>query len=156
MSSKSTALSYDIVFEKEIYGKKMTGRPRPAAGRRSRAKSESKALLLVSVLSVFLIACMLVVQVGICADISRIEKKRSALLKRIEIENQNVQALKVKFAELSNPQRIRLIAEKDLQMHEATEIVFISIKEIKGEGKDQIVLKTTSSVLLAEQKSEMR
>jgi hypothetical protein len=99
---------------------------------------------------------MLAVQVGICADISRIEKERSAFLNRIEVEKQDVQLLKLKFARLSNPERIRLIAEKDLQMREATEVVFISIRKLEGDGKGKIVLKTTSSVLVAEQKPEMR
>jgi cell division protein FtsL len=156
MPARSTALNHELNIDEEIYGNKKTGRTRPAAGRRSRARSESRVLLLTSLLVVFLTASMLAVQVGICADISRIEKERSAFLNRIEVEKQDVQLLKLKFARLSNPERIRLIAEKDLQMREATEVVFISIRKLEGDGKGKIVLKTTSSVLVAEQKPEMR
>lgn len=152
----STALDIDYLESQKNIEKKLPGRHRPAAGRRNRARSLERVLFLLSVSFVFAFVALLVVQVGICADISRIEKERSRLESKIILEKQRTQELKVEFACLLNPERIRLIAEKDLGMHEATEVVFIQLRKVEGAERSKVVSRTTPISLVSHAEPEMR
>lgn len=115
-------------------------RRKPVAGRRNRAQSSLRALFLAACLSCAFLVGVGAGLVGVYASITSLEMQRALLMKKIEKENQLLQERKAQFASLSQPERIRKIAEEKLGMVEATQIVFLHVQLDKDSDKKSLML----------------